>query len=170
MGPNRAILNPPARRAAFTLVELLVVIGIIAVLVGVLLPVLSKVQARGRDLKCQSNIRQILIAIRGYVEENRGCYPYGFYYARANSQNREVQAGGDGSGEFLSWASLIPNWMHKGSPGDAETDPYNCPEVLRCPEAQLVTPHPLSYAMNMIVGITPLYELSISAPPNAQLR
>jgi prepilin-type N-terminal cleavage/methylation domain-containing protein len=42
----------------FTLVELLVVIGIIVVLIGVLLPVLSGVAARGRDVQCQSNIRQ----------------------------------------------------------------------------------------------------------------
>ena len=68
--------------SAFTLVELLVVIGIIALLIGILLPVLSGVAARGRDLKCQSNIRQCVQLILAYAAENDGQLPYGFYFAR----------------------------------------------------------------------------------------
>src|SRR5688572_32598547 len=71
------------RRRAFTLVELLVVIGIIAALIGILLPVLAGVSARGRDIKCQSNIRQILQAIQGYAAENKGSLPYGWYFNRS---------------------------------------------------------------------------------------
>ncbi|HEX5244768.1 MAG TPA: type II secretion system protein [Tepidisphaeraceae bacterium] len=49
-------------RKAFTLVELLVVIGIIAVLLAILLPMLARVRDRGRAIKCANNMRQIYMA------------------------------------------------------------------------------------------------------------
>src|SRR3954470_14083772 len=78
---------PAVSKRAFTLVELLVVIGIIAVLIGILLPVMSSVQGRARDLKCQVNLRQIGIALRGYAEENKGTYPYGHHFTRTVKTN-----------------------------------------------------------------------------------
>lgn len=160
---------------AFTLVELLVVIGIIAVLIGILLPTLSAVQARGRDLKCQSNIRQILIALRGYVEENNGSFPYGFHWNRTRGvmgQRKEDWEEAPGNnGQFVCWASTLGKWLHYGKTPDDLLDPYNFPEVFRCPEAMQVRPHLLSYAMNMIVAVDPLLELEIGKKsPPAQIR
>jgi len=60
---------------AFTLVELLVVIAIIAVLAGMLIPVLSSMRARGDSVACTSNLRQIGIAIGAYVGDNDGMLP-----------------------------------------------------------------------------------------------
>ncbi len=54
----------------FTLIELLVVIGIIAVLAGLLLPVLAKAKERGRSIKCVSNLKQIGLGITLYADDH----------------------------------------------------------------------------------------------------
>jgi len=63
----------------FTLVELLVVIGVIAVLIAMLLPALSKAQQQSKWVKCQSNMRSIGQSLYMYGLEWRGAiYPRGF--------------------------------------------------------------------------------------------
>lgn len=62
-------------RKGFTLVELLVVIGIIATLISVLLPALGKVRQASQRTKCASNLRQMGMAVFMYAQENRGQLP-----------------------------------------------------------------------------------------------
>jgi prepilin-type processing-associated H-X9-DG protein/prepilin-type N-terminal cleavage/methylation domain-containing protein len=63
------------RSSAFTLVELLVVIGIIAVLISMLLPTLNRARESARSLKCLSNLRQLAIATIGYCNNNKYFFP-----------------------------------------------------------------------------------------------
>src|SRR5690242_19752356 len=60
------------KREAFTLVELLVGIGIIAILMGLLLPVLGKARQQGATAVCANNLRQFATAWQMYVSANRG--------------------------------------------------------------------------------------------------
>ena len=74
MHPHR-IPGRPGFRPAFTLVELLVVIGIIAVLIGILMPALNRAREQGRQVTCLSNLRQLGLAFSMYANENKDRFP-----------------------------------------------------------------------------------------------
>jgi prepilin-type N-terminal cleavage/methylation domain-containing protein len=65
------------RRGAFTLVELLVVIGIIAILVALLLPAVNKAKQQAYRTACMSGQRQMVTYWRMYIEDNKGWLPSG---------------------------------------------------------------------------------------------
>ena len=67
-------MTPRRRRRGFTLIELLVVISIIGILVGLLLPAINAAREAGRRAKCQSNMRNVVLAILGYVN-NKNIFP-----------------------------------------------------------------------------------------------
>src|SRR5437764_826771 len=62
-------------KSAFTLVELLVVIGIIAVLISILLPALNRAREAAARTQCGSNLRQVNLFLNIYINNNKGAMP-----------------------------------------------------------------------------------------------
>src|SRR5688572_19106298 len=85
------------RCVGFTLVELLVVIGIIALLVAILMPALSRAREQSIRTQCASNIRQWGIAYQMYANANRNYFPY----------NGRRIPGVEVDGFHLSWNSSV---------------------------------------------------------------
>jgi len=65
-----------SRSGGFSLIELLVVIGIIALLAAILFPVFSKVREKSRQATCGSNLRQITLGVLQYVQDSDECLPF----------------------------------------------------------------------------------------------
>jgi prepilin-type N-terminal cleavage/methylation domain-containing protein len=74
------------RKRAFTLVELLVVIGIIAVLIGVLLPTMGRARLSARRVQASSDIRQLLTAYLQYSIDNKGALLLGYPQTTVNGK------------------------------------------------------------------------------------
>ena len=79
----------PLGYRAFTLIELLVVIAIIALLAGMLLPVLGKAKAKSKSIQCASNMRQIGMGVMMHADELDGALPIATNFAQPElSPNR----------------------------------------------------------------------------------
>jgi prepilin-type N-terminal cleavage/methylation domain-containing protein/prepilin-type processing-associated H-X9-DG protein len=81
-------MRPSTKHRAFTLVELLMVIGIITVLVSLLLPTINSAREAARKTTCQSNLRQLATAMFSYAHDNDDFIPcWGWEFDESQWQN-----------------------------------------------------------------------------------
>ena len=116
----------PARRG-FTLVELLVVIAIIGILIGLLLPAIQMARESARRANCQSNMRNVSMAIHGYSSQNGEAIPVGVYKTSLYSAQSVILA----QLELANIQKLFGTFTSTAAASTAATSKkvpiYNCP-------------------------------------------
>lgn len=143
------------RRPGFTLIELLVVIAIIAILAAILFPVFAQAREKARTISCNSNARELGLAIRMYVQDYDERFPFGGW--RPNF----------GAGEVGTW-----DWQNSTAPYIKNKGIYNCPsttdedEVPGNPQSWNWNRNPVSYLYNNQLGRNrvPLKDAAVLEP------
>jgi prepilin-type N-terminal cleavage/methylation domain-containing protein/prepilin-type processing-associated H-X9-DG protein len=137
----------PRPTRAFSLIELLVVIGIIAVLLTLLFPALANAQRAARTVACQSNLRQLGQQLYIYAHDNQG-------YLIPMTHDPTVEGGLRGLGTRLPpsgrWPAVVFNIKR---PDPQTNDPADyCPKLLICPaDLDALSAH--TYALSNPPGV-----------------
>jgi len=94
---GRCAIAPASRRRGFTLIDVLVSLGVIAVLIGILLPTLSRVRETTRKVLCASNVRQLGLGVAMYADDWHDRIPLSIYVTPMSSHIPRNASGGQAS-------------------------------------------------------------------------
>jgi len=109
------------------LVELLVVIGIIAILIGILMPALSKARQQAQTVQCQANLRTIGQGLQIYASQNKQCLPWGDFV--------DPQYGYDVTKDTANWIVRVASALKPGAKGENFYYSLSSKGIFRCPSA-----------------------------------
>ncbi len=161
MAPFRSRQPQGSGLAAFTLIELLTVVAIIALLAAMLLPALARAKDRGRSMACMNNIKQLSLATMMYADDCEDRLPY-------NLGSGEIRAAA-ATNNYPNWTSPIMSWelesdntntvlLTRGGIGEYVS---RNPAVYRCPSDHVLADVQVaagwsqrvrSTSMNMMMG------------------
>jgi prepilin-type N-terminal cleavage/methylation domain-containing protein/prepilin-type processing-associated H-X9-DG protein len=116
-----------SKKRGFTLVELLVVIGIIAVLMGILMPALTEARKQAQSIQCLSNLRTVGQGLKIYMLQNRGSLPWGDFLDPINTWNV--------NSETANWSIRVASALQAGKLGENFATSTTSKGYLRCPSA-----------------------------------
>jgi prepilin-type N-terminal cleavage/methylation domain-containing protein/prepilin-type processing-associated H-X9-DG protein len=131
---ERGFTSAVFHSAGFTLVELLVVIGIIALLISILLPALSRARETANTVKCASNLRSVGQGMAQYLANNKGTFPAAYIYAGMQIVNG-VQKPFAADQGYIHWSSFL----YKSSRGTSDPNVYKSSsgwEMFQCPSIE----------------------------------
>ena len=117
-----------SRPTAFTLVEVLVVIGVIGVLMGILLPAIAASRHRANTVICEAHLHEVGHAFQCYAADNRDVFPWAQLQYTAT----------DGTACVISWDDLLSPYLGTGLTDDERRSAYapRPQPILTCPEDQ----------------------------------
>jgi len=147
------------RTRAFTLVELLVVIGIIAVLIAILLPALNMAREQSKTVTCLSQLRQIGLVSQNYSAENKG-YLFPCWYDGNSATPPAKQTSMTGANG--STPAILSPYLKR--PIGAFGGIFTCPNAIIVGTNQLI----MTYGANMSVHVR--YDYDASNNPKRTLR
>lgn len=112
------------RIAAFTLVEIVVVLGAVTVLASILLVVFSRARERGQHTVCQNNMQQIALAINQYAADADGYYPVVLYVLNKNTAHAKRVEWNDAIAPYIKNTAVFRCPRNQLSRNRSATDYY----------------------------------------------
>ncbi len=154
-------------RRGFTLIEMLVVIGIIALLAAILFPVFGRVREGGRRTACSSNLQQLGLSFRQYLQDDGGRYPGAGQYQKwgngghwvsgvndtdAGTASKLAKLDDPGKGEPIANAASATGFNAANVEAGALYPYVKEAKVYYCPSNPSGAQKRLSYSMNCAIA------------------
>jgi len=178
-------MNRLSRRSrGFSLVEFLVVIGIVVILISIFVPYIAKVRESDHRARCAENLRALMSALRSYAQSNKGAFPRVTYDPAHNPDGYVAYSGATATDPFARDTAVRPNdvtaslWLLVRA-GFAKPSDFICPSTYDTPElvnggafaqhSNFTNGHHLSYSYASPFSSAPGYILNDFLPADFAL-